>query len=304
MIRTNGKKGSDPNRAIHRLLLVLTTLLVTACGGDRPADRVVETNQPAGRIITLSPHLTELVYSAGAGNRLIGAVEYSDFPDAALELPRIGDAFRLDYEVIIELEPDLILAWESGTPLEVIERLEQLDFRVVALGAGSLNGVADNLRAIGQLTGTKQYADAAAEKYERSLHDIRQEAAGLAPVTVFYQVSARPVLTISRQHVIGEAIELCGGINVFGDLPELTPSVSPEAVIDAAPEAIIAGRFRTDDSSAADGLAAWRQWESIPAVRKGNLYLVDANLIARSSIRVLGGVRELCASLARAREQL
>ena len=285
-------------------LLVILALMLVGCGADRAQDPGDKTNQPVGRIITLAPHLTELVYSAGAGNRLIGAVEYSDFPAAAMELPRIGDAFRLDYEAIVELDPDLILAWESGTPIEVIERLEQLDFRVVALGAGSLNRVADNLRAIGQLTGTQQYANAAAEKYERSLHDIRQEAAGLAPVTVFYQVSARPVLTISSRHVIGEAIELCGGINVFAGLPELTPSVSPEAVIDAAPEAIIAGRFTDNDSSAADGLAAWRQCKSIPAVRKGNLYLVDANLIARSSVRVLGGVRELCAGLARAREQL
>jgi iron complex transport system substrate-binding protein len=295
---------ADPVRPGRWPLLVILTLMLVGCGADQPPDPGDKTDRPVGRIITLAPHLTELMFTAGAGNRLVGVVEYSDFPAAALELPRIGDAFRLDYEVIVELEPDLILAWKSGTPGEVIERLEQLGFRVVALGTGSLTAVADNLRVIGQLTGTQEHADAVALDYEHALQEIRESAAGLFPLKVFYQVSPRPVLTISSRHVIGEAIELCGGINVFGDLPELTPSISPESVIDAAPEVIIAGRFRADDSSAADGLAAWRQWESIPAVRKGNLYLIDANLIARSSVRILDGVRELCAGIARAREQL
>ena len=282
----------------------MLVLLAPACGDDRPQDRAGSTNDPASRIITLSPHLTELVYSTGAGDRLVGAVEYSDFPSAALALPRIGDAFRLDYEAIIGLDPDLVLAWSSGTPREVVNRLEQLGFRVVSLETGSLGGVADNVREIGRLTGTQWQAEAVAADFERSLEGIRTAAAGLAPVTVFYQVTAQPLLTISRRHVIGEAIELCGGRNVFGDLPDLTPSVSPEAVIDAAPAAIIAGRFTPDDASAAAGLAFWRQWTSIPAVHTDSLYLVDANLIVRSSVRVLGGVRELCASIAAARKKM
>jgi len=252
------------------------------------------TNRPASRIITLAPHLTELVFSAGAGNRLVGVVEYSDFPAAALELPRIGDAFRLDHEAIVGLDPDLVLAWESGTSREVIDRLEQLGHRVVVLEAESLERVADSLRAIGRLAGTERYAEAAATAFEGSLDEIRAAAAGRAPVSVFYQVSVQPLFTISRRHVIGEAIELCGGYNVFGELLELSPSISPEAVIDAAPEAIIAGRYSAEHSSMANQLTVWRQWTSIPAVRDGNLFFVDANLMHRSSVRILDGVRELC----------
>ena len=282
----------------------MSAMLIAACGGDPTSGRIGDANRPAERIIALAPHLTELVFTAGAGDRLIGVVEYSDFPAAALELPRVGDAFRLDYEVIIELEPDLILAWESGTPVEVMERLERLGFRVVALGTKSLNDVADNLRSIGRLTGTESRANAVAADYERALRTIRDSASGRAPVRTFYQVSPRPLLTISGRHVIGQAIELCGGINIFADLPELTPSISTEAVIDAAPEAIIAGHFHDEDTGAADGLAMWRQWRSIPAVLDGSLYLVDANLIARSSVRILDGVRELCDRIDGAREQL
>ncbi|MDP6675328.1 MAG: cobalamin-binding protein [Gammaproteobacteria bacterium] len=259
-------------------------------------------NHPASRIITLAPHLTELVYSAGAGSRLVGTVEYSDYPAAALDLPRIGDAFRLDHEAIIGLKPDLILAWGSGTPRGVIDRLEQLNHRVVALKAGSLDGVADNIRTIGQLAGTEQDAEAAALAFEVSLDEIRVAAAGREPVTVFYQVSSQPLFTISRRHIIGEAIELCGGHNVFGKLLELSPSISPEAVIDAAPEVIIATQY-SDDASVENSFAVWRQWVSIPAVHDGNLFLIDANLMTRPSVRILGGVLELCARIAMAREK-
>ncbi len=277
--------------------------MVAACDGDRQADSATAINRPAGRIITLAPNLTELVYSAGAGNRLVGVVEYSDYPDAALQLPRIGDAFRLDHEAIIELDPDLILAWQSGTPQEVIDRLELLGFRVVIFETGTLDGVADSLRLIGRLADTGASAEAAAASFEVSLGKIREESAGRAPVRVFYQISAHPLFTISRRHIIGEAIELCGGSNVFGDLAGLSPSISLEAVIDAAPEAIIAGKSASEDVSVEKGLNIWRQWASIPAVHDGNLFFVDADLLHRSSVRILGGVRELCARIETARRK-
>ena len=279
------------------LSVVLFALMVAACGDNRPQDMPGIKDHQASRIITLAPHLTELVFTAGAGDRLVGVVEFSDFPPAALEFPRIGDAFRLDHEVIAELDPDLILAWVSGTPGEVIDRLEQLGHRVVAIETGSLDDVADSLRLIGKLAGTEHQAEAAAIAFERSLQDLRAAAADRKPVSVFYQVSSQPLFTITRRHVIGEVIELCGGRNVFGELDELSPSISPEAVIEAAPEVMIA-TYSPDDAALIDPFAVWRQWDSIPAVRAGHLFLVDANLMSRSSIRILDGVREMCAMIA------
>ncbi len=280
-----------------RLLVVLLILMVTACDGDRPQNMTATEIGPANRIISLAPHLTELVYSVGAGDQLVGTVAFSDFPLAALELPRVGDAFRLDYEAIAELDPDLVLAWVSGTPQETIERLAQLGHRVVAIESGSLDHVADSLRQIGQLVGTETQAEAAAVAFERSLHDLRAGVADRDPVSVFYQISAQPLFTITRRHVIGEAIELCGGRNVFGRLAGISPSVSPEAVIEAAPEVIIATYYPAAEPEA-NPLAVWRQWTSIPAVRDDHLFLVNANLMSRPSVRILGGVRELCARIA------
>lgn len=285
------------------LWFLLSVLLVVACEGDRSRVAADTSHPPAARIITLAPNLTELVFSAGAGSRLVGVVEYSDFPPAALKLPRIGDAFRLDQEAIAELDPDLILAWNSGTPREVIARLDRLGYRVVALDTGTFDGVADSLRLIGRLAGTEKSAVAAADAFENSLDSIRGQMAGRAPIRVFYQVSAHPLFTISRRHIIGEAIELCGGVNAFDELPGLSSPVSVEAVIDAVPEVIIAGRSAGEGTAGADSLALWREWTSIPAVREGNLFFVDADVLHRSSVRILDGVRELCGRISAAREK-
>jgi iron complex transport system substrate-binding protein len=258
---------------------------------------------PARRIVALSPHLTELVYTAGAGERLVGVVEYSDFPPPALALPRIGDSFRLDYEALAELEPDLILAWRSGTPADVQQRLRDMGFRVVALDAETLDEIAAQLTEIGRLAGTSETASLVSADYLRRLRELRERFAGAAAVDVFYQVSAQPLFTIGGRHVISESIETCGGRNVFEDIDGLSPAVSLESVIDEAPDAIVAGHDGVADDGRAQLINQWAPWSSIPAVRNGDLYIVDANRMHRSTVRILEALEELCGHLALARSR-
>jgi len=287
--------------AEYRWLLVVAWVgLLFACGGEQSAHSVPDKTLGAQRIITLSPHLTEQVYSAGAGNRLVGVVAYSDFPEAAKALPLVGDAFRLDYEVLVALEPDLVLAWDTGTPVEVIERLQSLDLRVVTVETSSLVSIADNLRLIGELAGSSEQAEAAAEKYLEALAELGAPA-DAAPVRVFYQVASQPLFTVSGNHVISESIELCGGKNIFAELDELSPAVSTEAVVERKPDAIIAGHFTADEVIAREALSAWRLWGSMPAVANDHLYLVNANKLHRSSVRIVEGVAELCQRIGAAR---
>ncbi len=121
---------------------------------------------------------------------------------------------------------------------------------------------------------------------------------------MFYQVSWEPLFTISGRHVIGQAIELCGGENVFAELEGLSPAVSLEAVLDALPEVIVASNFGGDRPDAAVGLAHWSAWDHLPAVRYDNLYFVDADYMVRPGLRILEGVRQMCDRLDRARERL
>jgi len=284
-----------------------TRVLVVAClvlgGCDGRVDPVAADAHvgPATRIVSLSPHLTELVYSAGAGERLVGVVAYSDYPDAALAVERIGDAFRLDYEAIAGLAPDLILAWRSGTPAEVQDRLRGMGYRVVPLDAASLGDIDLQLREIGKLAGTSAVADEVATTYSERLRGLRERYRDAAVVDVFYQVSAQPLFTVSGRHVISEAIETCGGRNVFAEVSGLSPAVSLESVVVAEPDAIIAGHDTLASGNEEELRARWAEWRSIPAVRNGNLFVVDADRMTRSTTRILEALDELCARLDLAR---
>ena len=284
-------------------VLVLLAVLLGGCGAPdhEPAAGDVR-KAPVQRIITLAPHLTELVYAAGAGDRLVGVVAFSDFPPEAAALPQVGDAFRLDYEAIAGLHPDLILAWRSGNPADMVQRLRRLDFDVHAMEPTILDDVAEHLQIIGRLAGTEAVADAAAADYRQTLAQLRLRYQEASPVRVFYQVSAQPLFTVSRAHVIGQAIELCGGKNIFAQLVEAVPPVSVESVLEAAPEVILASAYA--DRDVATALSLWSDWPRLPAVRSGNLYLVDADRVSRPGTRILGGIAQLCETLEQARANI
>ena len=222
-------------------------------------------------------------------------------PTPRLDLERIGDAFRLDYEAIVGLAPDLVLAWRSGTPVDVQDRLRGMGFRVVPLDAAGLDDIGLQLREIGQLAGTSMVADAVAAAYSERLQELRDRYRDAVVVDVFYQVSAQPLFTVSGRHVISEAIETCGGRNVFADVSGLSPAVSLESVIVAEPDAIIAGHDTLARGTEEELRERWANWRSIPAVRDGNLFIVNADRMTRSTTRILDALDELCAYLDQAR---
>ena len=261
--------------------------------------------EPRTRIISLAPHLTELVFTAGAGDFLVGAVEYSDFPAAARQLPRVGDSYRVDYEVVSSLAPDLILVWPSGTPPEVINRLRELGFEVLALEPLRLDDIAEHVLTIGQFAGTGQTASIEAAKFRAEIRALSQSHTNSLPLRVFYQVSSQPYFTITGSHVIDEIINLCGGQNVFADLNGLAPAVTLESILVADPEVIIGSVAATGEPGPQrdEWQTPWLRWQRLTAVRNNNLFSVSADLVNRSSTRIIAGAKQICADLMIAREQ-
>ncbi len=251
------------------------------------------------RIVTLAPNLTELVYAAGAGAQLVGTVAYSDFPAAAAELPRIGDAFRFDYEALRLLQPDLILAWSSGNPRSAIDRLREQGYRVEEFEAQSLEDIAAQIERIGTLAGSAAMAGRAATKFRHDMRELQAAYQGRTTLRVFYQVSAQPYFTISGQHVIDELIRLCGGSNVFAHLTAVAPAVSLESIILADPQVIVAPVVAPGDQQWQQD---WQRWQNVSAVRNRALQNVSADFLSRSTTRMLQGGRQLCAALDEARQ--
>lgn len=256
---------------------------------------------PAPRIVTLAPHLAELVHDAGAGHALVATVAYSDRPAAVASLPQVGDAFRIDLERLVAARPDLVLAWREGTPAPVIEAIAALGVRVVTLGTPDLDGVARNLEVVGELASTRAAAAAAARAYRGRLDSLRARYADRRRVRVFYQVADRPLYTVGATHILSDAIRLCGGVNVFAALDVVAPAVTVEAVVEADPEVIVGGVYPPPVDGALGGLAHWRRWPGITAVGAGRLYPLDAGVMGRPTAGLLDGVERLCEAIDAAR---
>jgi len=254
--------------------------------------------QPARRIVSLAPHITENLFAAGAGERLVGAVDYSDFPEAAKRIPRVGGYSRPDMEAIVALKPDLVLTWQSGNADAIVNKLKSLGITVYQSQPDRLEDIPASIERLGHLAGTEAVANPAAAAFRQRLGALRKQYAQRAVVPVFYQVWHRPLLTVGGSQIISDVIRLCGGENVFAALPGKAPGVSVEAVLAADPEAVVASGMGRD---AVVGLDDWRAWKRMKATARGNLFFVPSDLMQRPTPRLLDGAEALCGHLETAR---
>lgn len=262
--------------------------------------REVRLKSPAKRVVTLAPHAAESLFAIGAGNTLVGTVEYSDFPPEAKGVPRVGGYSRIDLEAVVALKPDLVIAWQSGNASAQIDKLEKLGLTVFIQQPNLLDEIADQLLELGRLTGHEARAQPAAERYRKRLATLRAANAGKPGVKVFYQIWKTPLMTVGGQQIITDAIKLCGGENAFGQLELMAPTVSVEAVLEANPEAIIATGM---GDARPEWLGDWDKWTRMTAVRRGNLFHINPDIMQRHTPRILDGAEKLCAHLDLARSR-
>jgi iron complex transport system substrate-binding protein len=255
--------------------------------------RTVTLPQPAARIVSLAPHATELLFAAGAGARIVGTIRYSDYPEAAKRIPRIGDERMLDIERIAALRPDLLVVWRNGNPERQLEQLRRLGIPIFYSQPRHLPDIPDSIERLGQLAGTAPAAEAAAAAWRGRYDALARRHARQPTVRLFYQVWDKPLYTLNGEHIVSDAIRLCGGENIFADLKPAAPAVSIEAVLQADPEAIVGSA----ETGASGGVGIWKAYPNLTAVRRGNLLDVDGTLLNRPGPRMLDGAAQLCAGL-------
>ncbi|MDO9596811.1 MAG: cobalamin-binding protein [Azoarcus sp.] len=256
--------------------------------------------QPARRIVSLAPHITELLFVAGAGKQVVGVVSYSDFPEAAKALPQVGGYTSVDMEAVAALKPDLVIAWKSGNRNAHLDRLAALGVPVYINEPRNLDDVARSLETLGHLAGSDAAAGAAAGEFRKRLAALRTRYASQPPVRTFYQVWDRPLMTINGVHLIGDVIRLCGGENIFAELTQLAPTVSVEAVLAANPEAVVASGM---GEARPEWLDQWRRWPALSAAAADNLFFIPPAIIQRHTPRILDGATQLCEQLDAARSK-
>jgi iron complex transport system substrate-binding protein len=258
--------------------------------------RQVELKEPAQRIVALAPFLTELVFTAGAGKRVVGVSAYSDYPPEAKKLPQVSSALSWSIEEIAALKPDLVLAWRDNTRVEDVSRLALFGIAVYVADARNFEDVPRTLRAIGTLTGHD--TTAAAATYQQKLERLRAQYAPKAKVTALLEIWHQPLTTIAGHHFMNEALEICGARNVFSELAGVAPVVSWEEVLLRDPDVIVGINSASGEK---DFRANWSDRPSLRAVREGHLVYADADRLQRLTARTPDGVASLCASIDRVR---
>ncbi|MBA3032078.1 MAG: cobalamin-binding protein [Gammaproteobacteria bacterium] len=258
----------------------------------------VRLKNPARRIVSLAPHVTETLFAAGAGAQIVGTVDFSDFPEAARRVPRVGGYSKLDLEAIAALKPDLAIGWASGNSQAHIEKIRALGIPVYLAQPERIEDVARNLERYGELAGTPEAARAAAAGFRARLQALRAQYGMRPKVRTFYQIWKQPLMTVGGAQVITDVIHLCGGENVFADLKPLAPKVTVEAVLAVDPEVIVASGM---GEARPEWLDDWRQWKAVTAVKRDNLFFIPPDLIQRHTPRLVEGAARLCAHLETAR---
>lgn len=280
--------------------LLLQTAALTAAAQIRVTDDNGETvtlAQPAQRIISLAPSMTELLFSLGAGERIVGVMDFSDYPEQARLLPVVGRFDMLDMERIIALQPDLVVAWRSGNPRASVQRLKDLGINVYVAEPESLFSIADHLTRLGVLTAQQEEAQVLREHFEQSLASLQADYAQRTPVSVFYQVWHSPIISVGGAELINDMITLCGGRNIFAELP-VGPKVNLEDVLQRNPQVIIASGSSPEAPS---WLNDWLNWPRLQAVQNQHLYSIAPDIVQRHSMRALQGAAMMCEHIDRAR---
>lgn len=286
------------------LLLLSLTAASTADASVTVLDDArhsVTLNKPAQRIISLAPHATELLFQAGAGHMIIAVSDYSDYPEAAKKIISIGSILATDLERLIALKPDLVVVWGTGNAKLLATKLRSHHVTVFESEPQDFETIASSLERLAHLAGTDATGKIAANNFRERLNSLTKKYQlkdTEKPLSVFYQIWGKPLMTLNDQHLVSSAIRLCGGKNIFGTLKEISPTVSTEAVLAANPQVII-----TSSGEQQDSLLDWRHFPHINAVKKANLFTIKGDLLNRSGPRVLDGTETLCQVLAAARNK-
>lgn len=287
---------------IKSLVLLLTSLIfianayayheikgIDALASTQVAHPTLKTKKPT--IIALAPHIVEMLFDIGAGEQIIATTEHADYPEAAKKIAKIGSSLRIQLERVIELQPDLIIAWKSGNPSDDLSRLKQLGFNVVYSQPDTFNDVAKELRLFGKLSGHREQSERVASQFLADLATIKQQYSEKETLTAFYEVWSRPLTTIAKNSWPQQFLDACSIKNPFYDASSSYPQVNIEQVLQANIDVVIQPFAKKKISS--DGYD-WKKWPILPAVKHQQMITLDADIVHRMTTRSLHALNDLC----------
>ena len=269
------------------LLIGCIFLIGVLYASSLPAD---QTNPQ--RIITLSPHLAELVYLLGAGDQLSGVVEHSDYPLSVKKIPKIGGASGLDVERILSINPDLILAWQGGSRETDIQKLTELGLRVVSIKSSSLEDIPDSLKDIGVLLNKQQQATILINNFNENRAQISERYGDQSSHRIFIEISSQPLMGLTNLHPFGAGLELCGLENIFSDVDKEALVTDLESILSRDVDYVLLRR-----STASNEGVARKDFYRINDDSEVKFISFDEDMAFRQTPRLLNAIDNVCSNV-------
>jgi iron complex transport system substrate-binding protein len=290
----------DSNKLVRYLLLCLFFISHFSHAAISVVDDngvTIHLSSPAQRIISLAPHTTELLFAAGAGKAVIAVSDWSDYPPQVKDIPSVGSATELDVERIIKLHPDLVVAWKNGNKPRQIAYLRKFGIAVFESEPKTLNAIADSIEKLAVLAGTEADGKQQALAFREKIVSLENKYRDAKVVRYFYQVWQKPLMTLNGQHLVTQALKICGGKNIFSELAPTAPTVNSENVIQRNPEVLFMSSEEKNIST------LWQGFPNMTAVSRKNLFIFNSSIMNRAGPRMAEATEQLCEKLELARQK-
>lgn len=257
-------------------------------------------NNTRPTIITLSPHLAEIVSELGATDQLIGVSDASNFPTSVKQIKRVADFQNINLELIKQLNPDIILIWKTGTSAKQQLALKSIfknsSTQLIETDASSLSEIATEFERLGKIIGKENQGKEIAIKFREKLKQIEIQNRNKPSVSVFYQAWPSPLMTLNGKHLISDMIRICSGKQIFSDQNILVPTVSIESVIQLNPEVILSAS-QNDDHKDIDNFSIWKKYPNLKVNQLKGYLNINGDIITRPTSRSLLATQEICSFL-------
>ena len=252
----------------------------------------------AQRVITLSPHATELAYSSGLGSKLIAVSEASDYPEEAQKIETVANYQGIKLERILALKPDLVIAWSPNFYPREMRQLKQFGIPIVYTSIQKLDDIPSTILQLSQWSDNPSIGQKNAVLFTKTLSQLREKYQHLQPIRYFFQLSQKPVISVSEFNWPSDIFNICGGKNILSNTSIPYPQVSLEQIITANPQVI----FTTNDEREIN--AQWKNWPQMPAVKHQFIWSLNSNWINRPTMRSLKAIKQVCQHLNIVRERM
>lgn len=284
------------------LLIFFISIIFAGCGEKKVEPQTngfiltddlnvpVNFTEKPGRIITLAPSLTEMIYKIGYDKYLVGNTLYCNYPEDARGKEKVGDMLTIDFEKIVSLNPDLILISVEGNNKSAYEKLNQLGLKTFVSNPRNFEGIKKTYSDIGKIIGKEEEAEAQINEWDESVNKIISDSDSLKIKSVMFLISINPLMLAGKHTFINEYIDFCGFRNIADDIELNYPVFNREEVLKRNPDYIV---FADNGAMAIEDIAnAYPEWKNINAVKNKNIVSVNADLYLRPGPRFVPALKD------------